>query len=310
MSVKVTVLVIAAAGTTLLGPTPALAQTAGTIAPVSTQEVTTGERRMVSGQMMAGAVTAKTTLGRPYSAEAVTELVQVLADGNRIATRNVSRVYRDGEGRTRREMINAAGAVQSVSISDPIARTSFTLDPESKTAFSAAGVVTLTTAVAPGARGRGGAVPVEGQRIEAVRQPGTEQPAMTAARRVEGSQVAVPVAGGGGGRGGFARTGPENANVQREELGQQNIEGVPATGTRTVTIIPAGAIGNTQEIRIVSEQWFSPDLEVLVMTRHSDPRSGDNTYKLTNIVRAEPDPSLFTVPADYTVRTRGVRAPE
>ena len=83
-----------------------------------------------------------------------------------------------------------------------------------------------------------------------------------------------------------------------------------ATGTRTTTVIPAGQIGNAQEIRIVSEQWFSEDLQVLVMTRHADPRSGENAYRLRNIVRAEPDPSLFTVPSDYTIQQRGVRRPQ
>ena len=82
-----------------------------------------------------------------------------------------------------------------------------------------------------------------------------------------------------------------------------------ATGTRTTTVIPAGAIGNEQPIRIVSEQWFSPDLELLVLTRHSDPRTGDTTYRLTNIVRGDPDRSLFEVPADYTVKESGIRRP-
>ena len=70
------------------------------------------------------------------------------------------------------------------------------------------------------------------------------------------------------------------------------------------TTIPAGEIGNAQEIKVVSEQWFSDELQVLVMTKHSDPRSGETIYRLTNILRAEPDPSLFTVPADYTVEER------
>jgi hypothetical protein len=302
MNVKIRMTVMAAVGSALLVPSLARAQAAGSLAPVSRQEVSTPGAQAVRGQLMAGAVTAKTTTGRPYSAEAVTELVQVLADGNRIATHNVSRIYRDGEGRTRREMVNPSGVVEAVSISDPIARTSFTLEPETKTAYSVNGLVTLTTAGAPGARGRGGAVPVEGQRLEEVRERSTESPTLTAV-------TATPA--GGGGRGGMMRTpAPDNPNVHREDLGQQTIEGVPATGTRTMTIIPAGTIGNVQEIRVVSEQWFSPDLQVLVMTRHTDPRSGENTYKLTNIVRAEPDPGLFVVPPDYTVKTRGVRGPQ
>lgn len=94
-----------------------------------------------------------------------------------------------------------------------------------------------------------------------------------------------------------------------ENLGQQNIEGVSATGSRTTTTIPAGAVGNLQPIKVVVEQWVSSDLQVLVMTRHSDPRSGDTTYRLQSIVRAEPDRSLFTVPADYTMKESGIREP-
>ena len=105
-------------------------------------------------------------------------------------------------------------------------------------------------------------------------------------------------------------SGPDDPNTKKEDLGQQNIEGVMATGTRTTTVIPAGEIGNAQEIRIVSEQWFSEDLQVLVMTRHSDPRSGENVYRLQNILRAEPDQTLFSVPTDYTIQQRGIRRPQ
>jgi hypothetical protein len=105
------------------------------------------------------------------------------------------------------------------------------------------------------------------------------------------------------------RAAAGEGTTTREELGQQTIEGVMATDTRTTTVIAAGAIGNDQPIRIVSEQWFSPDLEVLVQTRHSDPRSGETIYRLSHIVRAEPDRSLFEVPADYTVKEAGFRRP-
>ena len=78
-------------------------------------------------------------------------------------------------------------------------------------------------------------------------------------------------------------------------------------GTRTTTTIPAGTIGNEQPILIVAEQWFSPDLKVLVMTKHSDPRTGETTYRLTNIVQTEPARSLFEVPADYTLKDSVIR---
>jgi hypothetical protein len=81
------------------------------------------------------------------------------------------------------------------------------------------------------------------------------------------------------------------------------VEGVEAEGSRTTITIAAGQIGNDLPINIVSEQWYSPELQLLLMTRHSDPRTGETTYRLTNVNRAEPDRSLFEVPGDYTVQT-------
>ena len=88
----------------------------------------------------------------------------------------------------------------------------------------------------------------------------------------------------------------------KENLGKQSIEGVEAEGTRTTITIPAGEIGNDRAIQIVSERWYSPELQLVVMTRHSDPRFGETTYKLTNINRMEPAKSLFEVPSGYTVK--------
>ena len=92
------------------------------------------------------------------------------------------------------------------------------------------------------------------------------------------------------------------SNTRKESLGTQLIEGIQAEGTRVVETIPAGAIGNDTPIEIISETWVSPELGVIVKSIHSDPRSGDNVYRLTNIRRAEPDPSLFQVPPNYTVK--------
>ncbi|HZT38679.1 MAG TPA: hypothetical protein VFA28_12325 [Bryobacteraceae bacterium] len=94
-----------------------------------------------------------------------------------------------------------------------------------------------------------------------------------------------------------------NQNVQTQDLGTQIVNGVSATGTRTTLTIPAGAVGNTQPIQVVREVWTSTDLKVPVLIKITDPRFGDTTTQLTNIVRAEPDPSLFQIPSDYTVKT-------
>ena len=99
-----------------------------------------------------------------------------------------------------------------------------------------------------------------------------------------------------------ARTSRGLASAKTEDLGTQVIQGISAQGKRVTRGIPAGQEGNEKEIDVVTETWFSPDLQVLVMSKTSDPRFGESTYQLNAITRAEPDPSLFAVPSDYTVK--------
>jgi hypothetical protein len=89
-------------------------------------------------------------------------------------------------------------------------------------------------------------------------------------------------------------------NVKTESLGKRTIEGVEAEGTRTTINIPVGRVGNDRPLEIVSERWYSPELQVVILSSHKDPFAGENVYRLTNITRAEPAASLFEVPADYT----------
>jgi hypothetical protein len=85
------------------------------------------------------------------------------------------------------------------------------------------------------------------------------------------------------------------------DLGTQTINGVAAQGTRITRTIPAGEFGNVKPIVIVTERWYSSELQTYVMTKKTDPVMGDTVTQLTNIQRAEPDASLFKVPADYAV---------
>lgn len=276
------------------------------------------EQQVVGEVRFRAAVEATITKSAPYSAEAITESVQVLPDGNRINRKLVTRVYRDAEGRTRREQVNDSGVVESISIVDPIAHTSLMLNPDTRTAFRQNVVMGMPLVAGGGRGGRGGGgggggrggfvaattvlTPGEKERAEV-----TAKAAAEAKERIGAAMVVSPEGPAPALKAAIERTNVGQA--AREELGTQNIEGVPATGTRTTTTIPAGAIGNEQAIRIVSEQWFSPDLQLLVMTKHSDPRSGDTTYRLANIVRAEPDHSLFVLPPDYTLRESRIREP-
>ena len=235
--------------------------------------------------------------GAPYSAEAVTDVVQTLADGNRIVRQNKAQIARDGQGRTRREqgfamfgpLVNGPGAgdqPRHVQISDPTTGTMIMLDRQNKIAHKMPAPHVMLKNKIAGAAGwaAGTAVNVEKSEL-AVHEPGA------------GANViyhrSTAIAGGFGGQ--------QVPEPVVEQLGTTFMEGVAVEGTRTTMTIPAGQIGNEQPISIVSERWTSPDLKVLVMSKQSDPRFGETTYRLTNLTRGEPSPQLFEVPADFKV---------
>ena len=122
-------------------------------------------------------------------------------------------------------------------------------------------------------------------------------------------QMQIPSRAPGAGNNTSATHTPRGANVTTEDLGTQVIQGINATGTRTTRTIAAGAAGNDKAIQVVTETWTSPDLQVVVMSKTTDPRFGESVYQLTNITRAEPDPTLFTVPSGYTVQQGGPGGP-
>jgi hypothetical protein len=113
------------------------------------------------------------------------------------------------------------------------------------------------------------------------------------------------------GRGERLRGGPPPAdrqqNIKTESLGSKTVEGVTAEGTRTTLTIPAGQEGNEQPMQTVTESWYSPDLQMVVLFKRSDPRTGETVTRYTNIVRTEPAHMLFEVPADYMIEGRGSR---
>ena len=114
--------------------------------------------------------------------------------------------------------------------------------------------------------------------------------------------VPAPAAAEGGAGRVYVWQGRRDDKVRNESLGKQSIEGVEAEGTRKTIEIPAGEIGNERPIEVVYERWYSPELQVVVMTKHSDPRFGETTYRLTNISRSEPAHELFEVPPGYAVQ--------
>src|SRR5258706_3157342 len=225
--------------------------------------------------------------GAPYSAQAITEMTQILSDGNRIVNTSTAAVYRDGEGRTRREQTlkaigpfaSAGEQFKTISINDPVAGVAYVLEPHTHAPRKIQGLVVgagHSAGFKAAGAGEGNVIFNRTPNGEVQLRRGNPETKM-----IEEKQ----------------RTGFRN-----EDLGPQAVEGVNALGTRTTITIPAGQIGNERAIEIVDERWFSPELKTMVMTRHSDPRSGEVVYRLTNINRTEPDHSLFEVPGDYTLR--------
>jgi hypothetical protein len=81
--------------------------------------------------LISGINVGRTVTKAPYAAEAVTEFIQTLYDGNRIVQRSSTKQYRDSEGRERRE---EGTPMDVVFITDPVAKLSVTLHPHNKTA--------------------------------------------------------------------------------------------------------------------------------------------------------------------------------
>ena len=231
----------------------------------------------------------KLVKGAPFSAQATTVTDQTLADGNHIHHQNNASLYRDSQGRTRRETTlggfgpwSAAEAETKlvVMINDPVAGVHYMLHPDEHTAIQMPLPKLRGTLPAKAAGGKAAAE----DRVFAVRVPPPPPDAP------EGDFHIF-----------YQRFDREEQSGQTESLGTQVIEGVKAEGTRVNETIPAGAIGNDQPIQIVTERWYSSDLQMVVMSRRSDPRLGETTFRLTNISRAEPVATLFQVPADYTL---------
>ncbi len=250
------------------------------------------------------AVDGEPVAGAPYSAEAVTDVVQTLADGNRIVRQNKSQIARDGQGRTRREqgfamigpLVNGPGAkdgARHIQISDPTTGTMVMLDMQNRIAHKMPAPHVMLRNKMANAASWTSATAVNVEKSEVAVPP----PAAGVARTVI-FQRSAAIAGAS-----FA--GERVPEPVVEQLGTTFMEGVAVEGTRTTVTIPAGQIGNEQPINIVSERWMSPDLKVLVMSKQSDPRIGETTYRLTNLSRAEPSAELCQIPADFKVMEPG-----
>jgi hypothetical protein len=179
--------------------------------------------------------------GAPFCATVVTEHTQSLADGNRIHTTDSSMLCRDGEGRTRREaglnLLGAspqASAPKLITITDPVAGVRYLLDTENKIA----------------------------QKMPMMPEGGPEGPGPAHAQ--QNREVMIYQRSGGPGPGAnvffndvvVKKGGPDapESDANKENLGDQTIEGIHTVGTRVTSTIPAGKMGNEKPITVTSER--------------------------------------------------------
>lgn len=223
--------------------------------------------------------------GAPYSATITTESIQTLEDGTHINQTSTGNIARDSQGRTRQDAslpaignLSAADAPHLVFIQDPVAQTAYTLNLTDKTAQKMPAFPPNLSTSGP----TGDGSPKFAMRMSDSMPPGGPPPMGIAMQR-------TIIANG------------DQGQVKSEDLGTQTMEDVQVTGLRTTRTIAAGEIGNDRPISIVTEVWTSPDLKTIVYSKRTDPRMGEQTFQLTNIVRSEPDASLFTVPSDFKI---------
>jgi hypothetical protein len=252
---------------------------------------------VAAGALVKGPVTP--VQGAPYSATITNESVQTLADGNRIVQSTSGTIARDSLGRTRHDAtlppignMSAANAPHLIFIQDPVAHTSYTLNLSDRTAQKNQMPPPMTSSMATD----GG--------------PGTFSMQIDTVGPIGGAVTGGAMAGGPMTT--IALPAPmlsvqsdsqpgDHPQVRTEDLGSQTMEGIVVTGVRTTHTIPAGQMGNEKPIVIVTEVWTSPDLKTIVSSKRSDPRMGEQTFRLTNLVRGEPAASLFSVPADFKI---------
>lgn len=211
-------------------------------------------------------------LGQPFSADVIDETDKFLADGNHIHRETHGKIFCDSQGRRRveREFETFNSAMKGpvlVTIWDPLAGQSVFLNLEKKTA-------TVT------------------------RFNGSENAIASSVNTPNQKNMAVP-------RNSTTDSGSEQSKTSVQGLGIREIEGFSVTGSRRTTTIPAGAMGNDQPLTTSMESWHSSDLNTEVLSINENPESGKRVHKLVNIHTGNPDPLLFQVPADFTVKDSG-----
>jgi len=241
------------------------------------------------GQNSLGSGTAAPRVFQPYTARFKVVSVQTLANGTTITHESTEIQAVDSEGRRLNVTITPASGQMpersSYRVSDPAARTNMDWMVPGKNVM----VRTTPLPSNPGQRTCWSSVSAAGSTFRASSGPSTT--------------VMTGLVGGSAGSSSVATAQQrESSNeISREDLGEQTIQGVLATGTRTTVTTPAGAVGNDAPLVRTMEVWMAKSIGVAVRSLTDDPRTGKRNRELVELSQGEPDPSIFRAPEGYQV---------
>ena len=240
-------------------------------------------KRTVRGAQFQGEILAferKRVKREPLSA---TLLIEETPEGSSETRTTTSLIYRDAEGRTRRDQMraNSANTVETTTITDPVAGFAYELKHSDSTARR---------------------MRLSPQTDEKTRDAMAAMRNSIAAKERAGSYQILPVPADGSPK----ELRPKGVSIvsggsKSEALGEKDIEGVATEGTRTIVTIPARTMGNERAMDIVTERWYSSNLNTVVLMERLDPRFGRSVLRLTGLLRTEPAVSLFSVPGKYKI---------
>ena len=206
----------------------------------------------------------------PYSGRMSTQNLRTLANGTHLnnRTNDQQMTYRDSTGRTRTDAAMAPmpmSAPAAANIKPHIMRLPEISDPVAGFRY----VLDDTNRIAH-------RIAIQGRQSPVV----TPRPPAPAPPRVIGSGV----------------------TSARESLGTQSMSGITATGERETTSYPPGTWqGNDSPLTSVREIWRADQYGLTMLSKESQPDGSESTMTMKDFSAAEPDPTLFMVPAEYQI---------
>jgi hypothetical protein len=205
------------------------------------------------------------TPGLPFQAERITRVQHKLLDGNEISREEHETIARDADGRYYNESKLTSSGGNSLPNTGIF---HLVIDPTTHT------TLTWSTFSQVALSGRIGS---SSHLVVTTLQPHTDETAHL----------------------------PKNSSIiTTQDLGKKTIAGLVATGSRTITTIPAGVIGNARDIVLTHDVWISTDLQITISESDDSPISGTRTAEMTTITRTVPSPELFQLPSGYTIKAQ------